>query len=329
MQSIGTVFQKRRGGLPLMFALLLGVALLGRAGDVACASSSRSVYLGVWQPGAPASMSAVTQFERDAGKHVAIVQWYQQWAGGSGAFDPSLPAAVAAHGSMPLITWEPWDPSAGANQPAFALSAIVAGNYDAYVRSWAKGLAAYGKPVLLRFAHEMNGTWYPWARGINGNTPAQYVAAWRHVHDLFAAAGAKNVQWVWSPNVAWDAAAAFTSYFPGDAYVDWLGLDGYNWGGSGWQSFVQVFGASYQSITALSAKPLMIAETASAEAGGSKAQWITDAFSTQIPTKYPRVQAVLWFNQNKENDWRIESSATAQRAFAKAVSSSVYQSSWR
>lgn len=304
------------------------MALLARAGGVACASGSRAVYLGVWQPGAPADMSAVAQFERDAGKHVAVVQWYQQWAGGS-AFDPSLPAAVAAHGSMPMITWEPWDPSAGVNQPAFALSAILAGNYDAYIRGWAHGLAAYGQPVLLRFAHEMNGTWYPWAGGVNGNTAAQYVAAWRHVHDLFVAAGATNVRWVWSPNVAWNAASAFAPYYPGDGYVDWLGLDGYNWGGGNWQSFAQVFGASYQSVTALSAKPLMIAETASAEAGGSKAQWITDAFGTEIPAKYPRIQAVLWFNQNKETDWRIESSTTAQRAFAKAVSSPVYLSSWR
>jgi len=126
----------------------------------------------------------------------------------------------------------------------------------------------------------------------------------------------------------YSAASVLTPYYPGDAYVDWLGLDGYNRGGAAWQSFAQVFGASYQSITALSAKPLMIAETASAEAGGSKAQWIVDAFSTQILQRYPRIQAVLWFNQNKETDWRIESSAAAQRAFARAVASSVYRSSW-
>ncbi len=190
----------RRGGLSLAAALLVAFALLTRAGGVACASTpGRAIYLGVWQPGAPASLAAVTQFEHDAGKHVAIVQWYQQWAGGSSAFDRSLPAAVAAHGSIPMINWEPWDPAAGANQPAFALPNIIAGNYDGYVRGWAQGLAAYGKPVLLRFAHEMNGTWYPWAGGINGNTAAQYVAAWRHVHDIFAAAGATNVRWVWSP----------------------------------------------------------------------------------------------------------------------------------
>ncbi len=329
MGWIGWVLDGRRAGLSLVFALLLAVALLGLSGGIARASGGRAVYLGVWQPGAPASMSAVTQFERDAGKHVAIVQWYQSWAGAGSAFDPSLPAAVAAHGSMPMITWEPWDPSAGVNQPAFTLAAIATGNEDGYVRSWAQALAAYRQPLLLRFAHEMNGDWYPWAAGVSGNTAAQYVAAWRHVHDLFVQAGAANVRWVWSPNVAWNEASAFAAYYPGDAYVDWLGLDGYNWGGSSWQSFAQIFGASYQSITALSARPLMIAETASAEAGGSKAQWITDAFGTQIPATYPRIQAVLWFNQNKETDWRIESSATAQRAFAKAVSNAVYLSSWR
>ena len=91
-------------------------------------------------------------------------------------------------------------------------------------------------PLLLRFAHEMNADWYPWD-GVRASAPgthdgpARYVAAWRHVHAVFAAAGATNVRWVWSPNhrsipaAAWNDAAR---YYPGDDVVDWIGVDGYD-----------------------------------------------------------------------------------------------------
>jgi beta-mannanase len=186
--------------------------------------------------------------------------------------------------------------------------------------------------VLLRFAHEMNGNWYQWGAGVDGNTPAQYVAAWRHVHDVFMAQGATNVKWVWCPNVLTGAVIAFEPFYPGDAYVDWLGLDGYNnvlWGD--WQTFSQLFAASYQAITALSQHPLMIAETASSEAGGDKAAWITDALVTQIPNHFPRIDAVVWFNFNyppDSADYRIESSRSAMAAFRAAVSSAVYRAQW-
>ncbi|HLZ70227.1 MAG TPA: glycosyl hydrolase [Dehalococcoidia bacterium] len=190
----------------------------------------------------------------------------------------------------------------------------------------------------------MNGSWYPWGRN-GANTPEKYVAAWQRLHDLFSAAGATNVQWVWSPNVLdSDVGAAtvpFEPYFPGDAYVDWLALDGYNFAPSGWLWFKQLFGASYDRITALSARPLMIAEMASANEqpnqaaeGDTKAKWIADAFTDEIPHVYPRIRAVVWFNEDKTNleangnDWRIASSASAQRAFAAAVASSYYLSHW-
>ncbi|HZQ35876.1 MAG TPA: glycosyl hydrolase, partial [Dehalococcoidia bacterium] len=209
---------------------------------------------------------------------------------------------------------------------------------------WAQQLANYGRPVLLRWAHEMNGNWYPWGRGA-GNTPEKYVAAWRYLHDRFVAAGATNVLWVWSPNVVDETnggnAVPFEAYYPGDSYVDWLALDGYNTAASGWRWFKQLFGPSYARITALTAKPLMVAETSSSEelpaqaaVGDTKAKWITDAFGDAIPHAFPRIRAVIWFNEDKTNverngfDWRIGSSAAAQRAFSDAVASSYYLSHW-
>jgi beta-mannanase len=323
----------QRYPLLLTAALAIAVAAVFLTDEQHTSAASR-VYLGVYQPGAPADMSRLSTFESDAGKHVAVVMWYQDWAGG-GSLNVSSLNAVAAHGSVPLITWEPWDATMGTNQPNYRLAAILAGDYDSYVQVWAQQLAAYGQPVLLRWAQEMNGTWYPWGVGVNGNTPSQYVAAWQHLRAIFVAAGAVNVQWVWSPNVMWGTGqGAFDAFFPGESAVEWVGLDGYNWGAQGgrgsnggWQSFSQVFSASYKDITALTTKPVMIAETASADQGGSKPNWITDAYA-RIVAAYPRITAVVWFNEKKERDWRIESTLASQRAFAGAVASPSYLGRW-
>jgi beta-mannanase len=243
-------------------------------------------------------------------------------------FDASGASAVRARGSVPMITWEPWDPSSGsASQPAYSLAAIGSGAYDAYVTRWASEIKAWGQPLYLRFAHEMNGDWYPWAAGVNGNTPAQYVAAWRHVHDLFVRAGATNVTWVWTPNVSLGR-APMAQLYPGDAYVDWVGLDGYNRGttqswGSTWQSFDQVFGSSLAELRAVSSRPIIIGETASTETGGNKAAWIQQFFASLAAS--PDIKAFVWFNLNKETDWRIESSSGARAAFASGVADARYK----
>lgn len=291
--------------------------------------ASPGVYLGVWQPGAPWNMTALDQFERETGKHVAIVHWYQGWGAANSALNISLLSSVSARGSVPMITWEPWDYTKGADQPEYNLANIANGNFDSYIRSWANGLSAYQKPVLLRFAHEMNNPVYPWSIGVNGNTPDQYVAAWRHVHDIFAAAGATNVQWIWSPNVWWEGQPDIEPMYPGDGYVDWVAMDGYNyvaWGG--WKSFSQIFGPTYQKLTALTSKPVMVAEVASDETGGSKADWITSMYTNEIPAQFPRIKAVVWFNEKRDANWPVGSSSQALKAYSRAVSSSKYVSAW-
>jgi beta-mannanase len=168
----------------------------------------------------------------------------------------------------------------------------------------------------------MNGNWYPWAGANNGGAnggPAKYVAAWKHVHDLFVQAGATNVIWVWCPLVTDVPAESWnhwTAYYPGDDYVDWVGLDAYNWGSSSsccvWQSFDDLVDAPYQDYA--SKKPIMLPETASAEVGGDKAAWI-DAMHQSLMTKYTAIHAVVWFDINKETDWRINSSPAALAAY--------------
>lgn len=288
-----------------------------------------TVALGAFIPDAPGDPAAIDAFADRVGRTPAVVLWYQHWGGASAYFDPALLDMVIARGAMPMITWEPWVPNGGVDQPAYSLAAIARGDFDDYVDSWAVALAADGRTVYLRFGHEMNGTWYPWAAGVNGNTAADYVAAWRHVRGRFTAVGAINVRWVWSPNVAFGGSTAMTDLYPGDAYVDWLGLDGYNWGTSQswsrWQSFAQAFGASYATITATARKPVMIAETASTELGGDKAAWISAAFAHAIPTEFPLVRAVVWFDADKETDWRIDSSEAALAAYRLVAADPAYR----
>jgi beta-mannanase len=229
--------------------------------------------------------------------------------------------AVTARGAVPVVTWEPWVAGRGVAQPAYSLDRITAGDFDPYLRRWAEGLRAFGRPVMLRFAHEMNGNWYPWSEGVNGNGPGDYVAAWRHVHDLVAAAGTGQVSWVWSPNVAYDGSAPLAALYPGDRYVDWVGLDGYNWGasrpGKRWQSFETIFGPTLAEIAHITRKPLMLGEVASSEVAGDKAAWIADFFAAL--RRHPQIRAFVWFEHDKETDWRIRSSEAARNAFAAGI----------
>jgi len=173
----------------------------------------------------------------------------------------------------------------------------------------------------------MNGNWSPWGDGVNGNTPADYIAAYRHVYDLFARVGADNVTWVWTPNVTSPGENPISDFYPGDAYVDWVGMDGYNWGttqswGSTWQTPSQVFGPTLTELQQLTTRPIIIDETASAEQGGNKAQWIKQFFSLLAANK--AIKAFVWFNFNKETDWCIESSSSAQAAFSTGIANSRY-----
>ncbi len=289
-----------------------------------------SIALGAYVSDAPWDPAKIEEFRSMVGKAPAIVMWYQDWANGNATeFDPAKMSAVVSRGAMPMVTWEPWNHTESASQPAYALRAILAGHHDAYIRRWARDVAAWSQPMYLRFAHEVNGDWYPWSPGVNGNTSVEYVATWKHVVDIFRQEGATAVRWVWSPNVAYDGSTPFAEVYPGDAYVDWVGLDGYNWGTSqswsSWTEFAAVFGASYDALAALTTKPMMITETASTELGGDKAAWIRRGLLDDVPSRFPRVGAVIWFHENKETDWRVNSSSSSLVAYSEVTTALWYQ----
>jgi beta-mannanase len=283
--------------------------------------------LGLYDPGCPPRLAPLTELEQLLGAPVKVISWYQAWGSGSSQCYPHLVLEAQQRGLKPLITWEPWklptELPAGTPpqaQPDFCLEKIASGLYDNYTRSWARALARAAVPVLLRPMHEMNGNWYPWGGMVNDNHPATFTWAWKHLRRLFLQEGAHNVRWVWCPfahsvpNVAQNSLEA---YFPGEAEIDWLALDIYNHvtRGARWHSFNHAFEEPYRRLCALAPdKPMMIAEIGCAEAGGDKAAWIKEALHA-LSEKYQRVEVLVWFNVNKECDWRIESSHQALRAF--------------
>jgi beta-mannanase len=263
-------------------------------------------------------MENISSFQTMIGKKLAVVLWYVHW---QNPFPSAEADTVNANGSTPLITWEPW-----ITHELGTLEAIASGSYESYVRSFLQAAKAWGKPLFLRFAHEMNGNWYPWD-GVH-NDPEKYKRAWIYICNIKKELKADNVSLVWCPNntnqpdASWNTVAA---YYPGDDYVDWVGMDGYNWGYEKWQSFDAVFSSVYNTLTSLTSKPLMIGEFAAAEQGGSKADWITDAFA-RIKSNYPRIKLFCWFNIKKERDWRVNSSSSSEAAFKSVLQDSYFSS---
>jgi hypothetical protein len=277
---------------------------------------------------------AIRAFAERSGKHPSMVKTFHDldcdWS--ASAWCGQLLRNVRAAGSTSYLAIDTrW---AGAPTKGL-LDAIIAGAADAKLTAMARGFASFGDVVLLEPAWEMNGNWaYAWQgieNGGDGNAPAKYVRAWRRIVDIFRREGATNVRWVFNPNVGNPVAAGagtghwnwYGNYYPGDAYVDYVGAHGFNaptvWGGS-WQSFGEMFdGARADHILSDLAnrypgKPIIIGEFASDEgAGDAKARWITDAYRTLL--NHPSVVGAVWFNMDKEADWRIESSTSSEAAF--------------
>lgn len=260
-------------------------------------------YGGVW-----GGMDSVYALETQLGRQLAITHWYMSF---DHAWDATLFETGSTGGRLPMAAWQPHRQS---------LDDIINGVYDNYLLSWARGAKAFGSPIYLRPFPEMNGNWTPW----HGD-PAKLVTAWRHVVNVFRAEGALNVKWVWSPNVTDEPRVdtnKFELYYPGTEYVDILALDGYNWGTTkpltAWKSFEEIFAIPYERVTALGPQPVWIAEVASAEQGGDKAKWIADMFASRA---FPRIEAIVWFDENKETDWRIASSDSSLAAFQTGLES--------
>ncbi|MFG2053008.1 glycoside hydrolase family 26 protein [Micromonospora sp. NPDC048930] len=301
-------------------------------------------FIGVMTEEGPYDFTPVDTFTAAAKHQPQVMLFSAGWA--DTPFDRALFDRIKDRGMLPMLGWEPWDQRVDeasrkqklanrqidkirSNQPRYRLSAIARGDFDSHLMSWAQGIRSLGYPVAIRFAHEMNGDWYPWCEKANGNQPGDYVKAWRHVHDLFRTAGVTNAIWVWSANVRWsDSTPALAPLYPGDQYVDWIGMTGYYGSGSfaKYHSFDAIFGRTVKEIRALTRKPLVVTETGAAEASGRKAEWIRETF--RMLPGHPDIIGLIWFEVDKERDWRIISSGAAATAFAESVAAPRYDFTW-
>jgi len=268
------------------------------------------------------SASALRTFQTDYGKKPFLVMIFLDWG--------KLPAEnvirdVYGEGSVLIVTWEPWD---AASKTGIDPDAILEGKYDGYIRELALRLKAIAKPVFMRFAHEMNGDWYPWSAQKIGWR--QYQRIFKYVREVFDREGAMNVRWIFSINA--EDVPKENSYalcYPGDRYVDYIGLDGYNWGTtqswSKWRSFKEIFDPIYGDVLRRFQKPVLITEFSSASAGGDKARWIEGALA-EIK-KMKEIKGWVLFNIDKETDWFFPPASRAGAALKNGLKGPYFKES--
>jgi len=265
---------RKRFGPVTYAALIIGAAIFIRAAIIVIGALSpppdpahptQSVsYLGVYEPDAPGSYTGIDQFARAIGRQPNVVVYYSRWLA---PFDVRFATEAAKHGAVTLVQIAPRNVS---------LASIASGRYDAYLRSYALAVKAFGARVILSFGHEMNGTWNSW--GFRHTPATVFVAAWRHIVTIFRNLGTRNVTWLWTINIV-DNLPDVTGpapWWPGSSYVNWVGIDGYYYGWS--ETFASLFGATIADVRSLTGDPILIAETGASVSADQPAK-IADLFA--------------------------------------------------
>jgi len=288
------------------------------------------------------NLNTIDQFNADTARNAGTINVFSLFSADWSSLSQQA-GNVVSRDAVPLITWMPYNSAAPDSN---VIVEIAEGQWDAYIASWIEGLKSWRSTypageepsILLRFGHEFNGNWYPW-----GNQPEALKTAWRYLHAKFSEAGLNDVVgWVWCVNnVDVDSYNDVMAYYPGDDVVDWLSLDGYNWGSNysftRWKSFDETFSQQYvKMVTAVPNKPMMLAEVSSTEpqdqpdlswgqdgddsdALESKEAWTADMMQS-IQESYPAIKSIVWFNTNKELGWALnETGNTGLTAYNNAV----------
>jgi mannan endo-1,4-beta-mannosidase len=281
-------------------------------------------YFGISLAGVPQSVTTpITQIQQETGKRPNLDLYYMDWGTAANAlagvpnFNASQAENACAAGMMPMMTWESWDttdtdPTEGVayTQQQFSPTNIIAGNFNAYIRVTAQAIASIGCPIALRFDQEANGYWYPWGVTNSAEYPATdttaqkallYIQMWRHVRRIFAAEGATNVLWVWSPNIQGpkgEKLVQFKQFYPGTKWVDWVGIDGYY--NTPARTFSILFGSTIEQLEPVAAdKPWMLAETG--VGSSTKKPWQIKNLLGSI-AKDKRFNGFVYFEQHKSTD---------------------------
>ena len=265
---------------------------------------SAASYLGVYEVGSPPGYQPIAAFAQAAGKQPNLVAYYSGWAE---PFATPFAEAVRSDGAAPFVQIDPTYAS---------VSAIAAGDYDSYLRSYADSVRDFRHGVVIGFGHEMNGPWYSW--GYGHVAPSTFIAAWRHIVTLFRSEGADNVTWLWTINQDRYNTGPVASWWPGAGYVTWVGIDGYYVRPS--DTFANVFGKTIDQVREFTHKPVLLSETA---VGPEAGQFVGINGLFGGMHQYNAL-GLVWFDKNQNQgrlhqDWRIEDSPAAESAFQLGV----------
>ncbi|MBV9593138.1 MAG: hypothetical protein JO147_04980, partial [Actinobacteria bacterium] len=268
-------------------------------------------YFGVAADGMPNDPSLFDTEDQELGQAPSMVEWFQNFGD---AYPYSKVYSAWQRGAVPVVTWmsAPGNYAQIGDLSSYSLTNIANGSQDAYLKTWAANIAVQKLPVVIRLDHEVNGNWYPWSlgwskQGITGNTPTAYVSAWRHVWNIFQSYGANNYAiWAYVPSrldtlgsygTGQSQAQLIAASYPGDAYVDWIGMDGYQYNPAESTSYAQTFSATMAALTSVSGKPFLVAEMGSAEQPGTvKPDWLTQTITGLAGN--PRVVGAIYFDND-------------------------------
>jgi len=272
-------------------------------------------WLGVFEDGSPPSYGPIEEFAQAAGKEPNLVGLYSGWAQ---PFSVSMADSMHRHGYVPFVQIDP---------TLASMSAVASGAYDEYLRSYAESVQDYGHPVVIGFGHEMNASWYSW--GYTHTPASTFVRAWRHIVTLFHDEGAYNVTWLWTIQADQPGTGpVLSSWWPGNSYVNWVGIDGYYNQPS--DTFKSVFAPTIRQVQAFTNRPILLSETAVARDANQVAN-ILDLFHGM--TTY-RTLGLVWFDKDQvhqtvppgdpepaylHKDWHIEDNPLAVAAFRLGV----------
>jgi len=263
---------------------------------------SPALFLGVYAAGAPPSYKPITEFAETAGRQPDLVCYFSSWAK---PFNTTFATTVHDHNAVTLVQIDPTNAS---------IAAIAAGDYDDYLRGYADAVRSFGHPVVIGFGHEMNARWYSW--GYGHVPPAVFVAAWRHLVNLFRQQGADNVTWLWTIQAQGSGTGPAAPWWPGSAYVTWVGIDGFYSRAS--DTFRTLFGPTIANVRSLTSKPILLSETGvSAQAG--QAAGIRNLFGGVAAYG---LLGLVWFSEAPGNqpDWGIQDNRAAKAALRYGIS---------
>lgn len=322
--SPDSLSQAHGGGLPIrrilvpLLAVFIAAAVLIASTPVD--AGSRKVKLGISMTEGTRDIAPMDEIKHETGRYPAIWTVWSAWGNpDSKAFPSGMVKKIKSRGAVPMVFWEPVKRQGLCTDHA-RFKKIKNGKFDGYIKNWARGAKKSKTKILLRFAHEINGRYFPWTIGSCGNKVKDYKAAWKRVHHLVRnKVGAKNVKFVWT--VAKKSSTGgnpYKRFYPGKAYVQFVGFSSFNWGSQGkWLSMVQGVKPVMKWFKQFTSKPVIIAELGSNQNGGpasdtsvDKPSWIRKGYVATYKT-YPQIKAIVYLNEDLRGvghpDWSLNS----------------------